>query len=80
MDPERRTGPEQGKEGTVGWRGQPSFPAEFPAIRLSLAGESGRFVIFETAERKALELFPADNVSKPEPLGWDSFTERQLRC
>ena len=42
--------------------------------------ESGRFVIFETAERKALELFPADNVSKPEPLGWESFTERQLRC
>ena len=76
MDPERRTGPEQGKEGTVANR----FPAEFPAIRLSLAGESGRFVIFETAERKALELFPADNVSKPEPLGWASFTERQLRC
>ena len=63
-----------------GDRGKPSFPAEFPAIRLSLAGESGRFVIFETAERKALELFPADNVSKPEPLGWASFTERQLRC
>ena len=73
----RRTqrGPEQDqwKEGTLAG-------AKFPAIRPSLARESGRFVIFETAERKAPELFPADNVSKPEPLGGDSFTERQLRC
>ena len=69
----QRAGPEQDqwKKGTFPG---PSFP---PSDQVWC--EKGRFVIFETAERKALELFPADNVSKPEPLGWESFTERQLR-